>query len=214
MSECYIPMPVSSRGDSHGGYVVSVTLGPTHMLELYSGEPSPAGRYSQLVGMLINDLFMLHCRELKARIPNRDPGLLPQIPLFVPDLNSFPLLVVYMHTKDQASLLSSVLPSWLIDILDLLQHQREMGLVGNESRVFNSRAQQIGNEKSYHEIIEVAKAVSGLMRNIRDVGFEDITLNERLDLADRFLRTAINANARMRFEVDNLHVHDNFISCV
>lgn len=114
-------------------------LGPTHVLIIHSN-PGPSrvfqpvtggGRrtlrrklsspLSNVVELPINDLlFVLNVPNLVPTTPILPPRLhkeLPRVLMYVPHLETFPELVVYLHTLNQAELFRSLVPEWIRDII-------------------------------------------------------------------------------------------------
>ncbi|KAG6810993.1 hypothetical protein H0H92_009496 [Tricholoma furcatifolium] len=132
-------------------------LGPTHILILHStAGPSRAfhpalgasvrrrrtGKQSSplslslgnIVEIPINDLlFVLNVPNLTPRVlPPRLHKELPRVVMYVPHLDTFPELVVYMHTQNQAELFRMIVPEWIRDLLHPLPEL--IGLSGEGCR--------------------------------------------------------------------------------
>ncbi|KAJ8508112.1 hypothetical protein ONZ45_g9579 [Pleurotus djamor] len=115
-------------------------LGSTHILVIHEGELSPKKTLSKSkdsrrdtipysLELPINDLlFVLNVpnlappsrslNEVSARIlPHRLHKELPRVLMAVPHLDTFPELVVYLHTKNQAALFRKIIPEWIRDLM-------------------------------------------------------------------------------------------------
>lgn len=85
--------------------------------------------YPQLLEIPINDLlFILNVPNLAASAPDRTPTSspilprrlhkeLPRVLMHVPHLDTFPELMVYIHTKNQAELFRRLIPEWVRDLM-------------------------------------------------------------------------------------------------
>ncbi|KAF8064895.1 hypothetical protein FPV67DRAFT_1389167, partial [Lyophyllum atratum] len=114
-------------------------LGPTHILIIHCN-PGPSCIYqpvtgggrrplrrklssplSRIVELPINDLlFVLNIPNLSPTLPILPPRLhkeLPRVLMYVPHLETFPELVVYLHTHNQAELFRSLVPEWIRDLM-------------------------------------------------------------------------------------------------
>ena len=119
-------------------------LGATHILVAYTMKPAntsvsskgtlrpsrrkaiAASTFSELVELPINDLlFILNVPNLMpprdensaSTLPRRLHKEMPRVLMQVPQLEAFPELVVYLHTKNQAALFRSIIPEWIRDIM-------------------------------------------------------------------------------------------------
>jgi hypothetical protein len=119
-------------------------LGVTHILVVYTTDPpdtaSPVddqatvrrrkGRasptYPEVAELPINDLlFALNTPNLscdnsqgfKPILPRRLHKEIPRVLMQVPHLQTFPELVVYLHTKNQAALFRKLIPEWIRDLI-------------------------------------------------------------------------------------------------
>ncbi|KAG6905956.1 hypothetical protein DXG01_016680 [Tephrocybe rancida] len=114
-------------------------LGPTHILVVHSipgpsrvfqpvtgGGRKPLRRkqsspLSNVVEIPINDLlFALNVPNLAPAIPVLPPRLhkeLPRVLMYVPHIDTFPELVVYLHTQNQAELMRKLIPEWIRDLM-------------------------------------------------------------------------------------------------
>ncbi|KAG6872195.1 hypothetical protein C0995_012087 [Termitomyces sp. Mi166 len=114
-------------------------LGPTHILIVHS-MPGPSrilqpvtrgGRrllrrqksspLSNVVEIPINDLlFVLNVPNLAPITPILPPRLhkeLPRVLMYVPHIETFPALVVYLHTQNLAELIRKLIPEWIRDLM-------------------------------------------------------------------------------------------------
>ncbi|KAG5726390.1 hypothetical protein E4T56_gene9329 [Termitomyces sp. T112] len=114
-------------------------LGPTHILIVHS-EPEPSrilqsvtrsrrkpvrrmksSPLSNVVEIPVNDLlFVLNAPNLSSTTPTLPPRLqkeLPRVVMYVPHTETFPELVVYLHTQNQAELFRKLIPEWIRDIM-------------------------------------------------------------------------------------------------
>ncbi|KAF9457907.1 hypothetical protein BDZ94DRAFT_1227258 [Collybia nuda] len=113
-------------------------LGPTHILIAHNALPKtnfeslPENRplrrkksstliFPKVLELPINDLlFALNVPNLSPTIPALPRRLfkeLPRVFMFVPHLETFAELVVYLHTKNQAELFRKLVPEWMRDIM-------------------------------------------------------------------------------------------------
>jgi hypothetical protein len=97
-------------------------LGPTHILTIYSIVHSPKlqSMLPETIELPINDLlFVLNVPNLSNPnvIPHRLPCELPRVLMNVKRLETFPELVVYLHTRNQAELFRRILPEWIRDAM-------------------------------------------------------------------------------------------------
>jgi len=115
-------------------------LGPTHVLVLVeTSQEERAGTkrkrncgdytatYSTCLEQPINDLlFILACPNLNEKIgeasycsplPHRLTNELPRVGVRVPNLQTFPELVIFMHNYNQADLLRKLVPQWVRDMV-------------------------------------------------------------------------------------------------
>ncbi|KAF5384365.1 hypothetical protein D9615_003482 [Tricholomella constricta] len=113
-------------------------LGPTHILIVHSSPGSSrvyrpvkgGGRrplrrklstLSNVVELPVNDLlFVLNVPNLAPAVPVLPPRLhkeLPRVLMYVPHLETFPELVVYLHTQNQAELFRKLIPEWIRDLM-------------------------------------------------------------------------------------------------
>ncbi|EAU83851.2 hypothetical protein CC1G_09520 [Coprinopsis cinerea okayama7 len=101
-------------------------LGPTHILVAY--ESRCTGFRPRVCEMPINDLlFVLNTPNLGPRrsddglelppLPKRMQDELPRVVMPVPQLETLPELVIYLHNKNQAELFRRLVPVWIRDIL-------------------------------------------------------------------------------------------------
>lgn len=118
-------------------------LGATHILVVYATDPSDATpvddqitvrrrkgnsslTYPEVAELPINDLlFVLNIPNLsrdsghsfKPILPRRLHKEMPRVLMHVPHLPTFPELVIYLHTKNQAELFRKVIPEWMRDLM-------------------------------------------------------------------------------------------------
>jgi hypothetical protein len=101
-------------------------LGPTHILVIYTKTTAspPSSRkwhtFPETIQIPINDLlFVLNVPNLTnpGNFPHKLPSELPRILMQVKHLETFPELVVYLHTKNQAELFRRLLPEWIRDLM-------------------------------------------------------------------------------------------------
>lgn len=124
-------------------------LGATHMLVVYAMDPSTPTSpvddqstvrrrkgnasltYPEVMELPINDLlFVLNVPNLsrnsgqsfKPILPRRLHKEMPRILMHVPHLETFPELVIYLHTKNQAELFRKLIPEWMRDLMHPLPH--------------------------------------------------------------------------------------------
>jgi len=124
-------------------------LGATHILVVYAMDPLAAASlvdvqttvrrrkgnvsltYPEVVELPINDLlFVLNVPNLsrnsgqsfKSLLPRRLHKEMPRILMHVPHLQTFPELVIYLHTKNQAELFRKLIPEWMRDLMHPLPH--------------------------------------------------------------------------------------------
>ncbi|KAF8802052.1 hypothetical protein BYT27DRAFT_7173641 [Phlegmacium glaucopus] len=107
-------------------------LEATHILLLYADvrrhEHKSSLIYPEVVELPINDLlFVLNvpnldhesCHGFKPRRLHKE---MPRILMHVPHLQTFPELVVYLHTKNQPALFRKLIPEWMRDLMHPLPH--------------------------------------------------------------------------------------------
>lgn len=116
-------------------------LEATHILVIYTIDPSSTPRpadtqrtvhrrktpiYPEVMELPINDLlFVLNVPNLlpnsresfKPILPRRLHKEMPRIMMQVPHLQTFPELVIYLHTKNQAELFRKLIPDWIRDLM-------------------------------------------------------------------------------------------------
>ncbi len=109
-------------------------LGATHILvivdasevpEIVSRKRTAAPAFS--VQMPINDLlFKLSAPNLlkEPKLPRRLNQELPRVGIRVPHIETFCILISYVHTRDQTEMMRAALPQWIRDIMQ----QRIYGL--------------------------------------------------------------------------------------
>ncbi|RDB17372.1 hypothetical protein Hypma_001832 [Hypsizygus marmoreus] len=127
-------------------------LGPTHIVIVHSStEPSTfhsvalSGRTlrrkksSPLVNVVelpINDLlFVLNVPNLGRALPILPPRLhkeLPRVVMYVPHLETFPELVVYLHTRNQAELFRKLVPEWIRDLMHPFPEIPDFNVAGSQ----------------------------------------------------------------------------------
>ncbi|KAF8177691.1 hypothetical protein BJ912DRAFT_930275 [Pholiota molesta] len=114
-------------------------LGATHMLVVHAlpskvsantlsrGRRRPPSVHAEVLELPINDLIFIAnvpnlCYDMKEGcyipiLPRRLPKALPRVLLPVPDLNTFPALILYLHTQNQAALFRALIPDWARDVM-------------------------------------------------------------------------------------------------
>ena len=119
-------------------------LGATHILVVYATDPSDDASpvddqitvrrrkantsltYPEVAELPINDLlFVLNIPNLsrdsgqrfKPILPHRLHKELPRVLMHVPHLRTFPELIIYLHTKNQAELFRKLIPEWMRDLM-------------------------------------------------------------------------------------------------
>jgi hypothetical protein len=105
-------------------------LGPTHILLIHApSAPCTATRrttnsiygFPKVIELPINDLlFLLNVPNLSSRVPVLPRRLhkeLPRVVMQVPHLETFPELVIYLHTMNQAELFRALIPEWIRDLM-------------------------------------------------------------------------------------------------
>jgi hypothetical protein len=115
-------------------------LGPTHILLIHAPSASstpineaaaapmrrpkiPTLGFPKVIELPINDLlFLLSVPNLSSRssapaLPRRLHKELPRVIMHVPHLETFPELVIYLHTMNQAELFRSLIPEWIRDLM-------------------------------------------------------------------------------------------------
>ncbi|KAH7929006.1 hypothetical protein BV22DRAFT_1192374 [Leucogyrophana mollusca] len=89
---------------------------PTHILVLFTESETCHAKLS----LPINDLlFALHVPNLSnvGELPHKLPNELPRVLMRVSRLEGWRELVIWMHTRNQARLMRSVLPEWVRDLV-------------------------------------------------------------------------------------------------
>ncbi|KAF5365942.1 hypothetical protein D9758_006706 [Tetrapyrgos nigripes] len=129
-------------------------LGPTHVLVVVNASQDGAKQrdrggctvtYPSCLELPINDLlFILGCPNLNERIghattqcsplPRRLTDELPRVGICVPNLATFPELVVFLHTYNQAELLRRIVPEWVRDMVHPLNTSGIGYTTGSESQ--------------------------------------------------------------------------------
>ncbi|KAK7053000.1 hypothetical protein VNI00_004321 [Paramarasmius palmivorus] len=98
-------------------------LGVTHILVLVqdgSNAMAHSTGYPTIIDQPINDLlFTLNAPNLASGslLPRRLHKELPKVGVHVPHLITFPEMVVYLHTKNQAELFRKVVPEFIRDLM-------------------------------------------------------------------------------------------------
>lgn len=114
-------------------------LGPTHILIAHAVPSQPIVKgatvrrqrvpsiHTETLEMPINDLlFLLNVPNISYEyslalhgtvLPRRKMDELPHVSMSVPQLKTFPEIVVYLHTKNQAALFRALIPEWARDIM-------------------------------------------------------------------------------------------------
>ncbi|KDR76951.1 hypothetical protein GALMADRAFT_420785 [Galerina marginata CBS 339.88] len=99
-----------------------------------------APTFPEVVELPINDLlFVLNVPNLMppdefpslSTLPRRLHKEMPKVLLHVPHLETFPELVIYLHTKNQAALFRSVIPEWMRDLMHPLPQMPSLNTTGN-----------------------------------------------------------------------------------
>jgi len=106
----------------------------THSHPTRSKKPLPPLPYSTVIELPINDLLFIlnvpniptpaykHDHPIPSPLPPRLHKELPRVLLGpVPHLETFPELVVYLHTQNQAELFRRLIPEWIRDALHPLR---------------------------------------------------------------------------------------------
>ena len=150
-------------------------LGPTHILVAYATAPSaivspsngkntlPRRRpstnmtYPQTIELPINDLlFTLNVPNLSSPVlPRRLQRELPRVLMQVPHLETFPELVVYLHTKNQAELFRRVIPEWVRDLMHPLPAQLGAGAVGSVGSLTPETTGQAKKKRSHRQLFSM-----------------------------------------------------------
>ncbi|KAH7915930.1 hypothetical protein BJ138DRAFT_1140770 [Hygrophoropsis aurantiaca] len=111
---------------------------PTHLLVLFSESKIP---YPKLT-LPINDLlFALHVPNLANmhELPHKLPDELPRVLMKVTRLEGWRDLVVWMHTRNQAQLIRSVVPEWVRDLMHPLPQPATAVLGEGDTEEGNAR---------------------------------------------------------------------------
>ena len=136
-------IPIEPRLSTPEKLISPRPLGLTHILVVYATMPSrpivppvdPQGilsrrkkntvTYPEVIELPINDLlFILNVPNLAPSktpdtplLPRRLQKELPRVLMYVPHLDTFPELVIYLHTKNQAELFRKIIPEWIRDLI-------------------------------------------------------------------------------------------------
>lgn len=136
-------IPIGQRLSTPEKLISPRPLGLTHILVVYATKPSrpivppvdPQGTlsrrkknavtYPEVIELPINDLtFILNVPNLAPSkapdtplLPRRLHKELPRVLMYVPHLDTFPELVIYLHTKNQAELFRKIIPEWIRDLI-------------------------------------------------------------------------------------------------
>ncbi|KAK0449045.1 uncharacterized protein EV420DRAFT_1483242 [Desarmillaria tabescens] len=164
-------------------------LGPTHILVIVdASEVSETTSQKRTVRarsieMPINDLlFKLNMPNLsnEPKLPPRMHQELPRVGIRVPHIETFLILVIFLHTRNRIELMRSVLPEWIRDILrqrltgsrpavpapvELKEKKRgkifgilSLGSLSTESVTLSAPAES-GSERLFNEVAkEIAEA--------------------------------------------------------
>ncbi|KAF5325376.1 hypothetical protein D9619_009959 [Psilocybe cf. subviscida] len=106
-------------------------LGPTHILvvsQLHRDRDSDANSSADnVVELPVNDLlFILNVPNLRtsrrngqstSALPRRLHKEMPRVALRVPALETFPDVVIYLHTKDRDDLFNQLIPEWIRGVI-------------------------------------------------------------------------------------------------
>ncbi|KAK0484440.1 hypothetical protein IW261DRAFT_1317797, partial [Armillaria novae-zelandiae] len=101
-------------------------LGPTHILvivdasEVNENASQKRTVRARSIQMPINDLlFKLNMPNLskESKLPPRMHQELPRVGIRVPHIETFRLLVIFLHTRNRIELMRAALPEWIRDIL-------------------------------------------------------------------------------------------------
>ncbi|KAK0205593.1 hypothetical protein DFS33DRAFT_1474329 [Desarmillaria ectypa] len=118
--------PIGLRLSTEDKLISPRPLGPTHILVIVdASEVSETASQKRTVRarsiqMPINDLLLkLNMPNLskEPKLPPRMHQELPRVGIRVPHIETFRILVIFLHTRNRIELMRSVLPEWIRDIL-------------------------------------------------------------------------------------------------
>ncbi|KAK0447194.1 hypothetical protein EV421DRAFT_1929006 [Armillaria borealis] len=118
--------PISLRLSTQDKLISPRPLGPTHILvivdasEVTENASQKRTVRARSIQMPINDLlFKLNMPNLskEPKLPPRMHQELPRVGIRVPHIETFRLLVVFLHTRNRIELMRAALPEWIKDIL-------------------------------------------------------------------------------------------------
>jgi hypothetical protein len=113
-------------------------LTATHILQICPSVSIPNDSVIPMLEQPINDLlFLLSVPNLANAYvlpPRVASGDLPRVVMRVQHLRTFPPLVVYFHTRNQAELMRAIIPEWIRDIIHPALVLGSLGPAGTISR--------------------------------------------------------------------------------
>ena len=206
-------------------------LRATHSLIAYDLPPL-GGYFHKCVESPINDLlFVANCPNLATveyygSLPRRMESKLPRILVRVKNIETWPELVVYLHTKNQAGLFRTLVPEWIRDLVhplpisDVLKlshapvRQRKFSLVRCGTpplsdpvapvRTADSIAKSIiealeslPENLGHQDILDVSMRLSALRDNLEFIGYFDAELWIEIDVISKILTKAMILGARV-----------------
>jgi hypothetical protein len=159
---------------------------PTHMLAVSSPD-LPGSPRRVLIQPIHHIILATHYASLPKllrttpRIPDKTGHItLPVLPLNIPSVDTFSLLIRFLYTKDTLYLLGMLLPTrtatpvWLLDLaMDFDPDAPEL----REYRVM------LGQTFTFQVLIEHIWVINGLWKNTAALGISDPGLWDVLDLA-------------------------------
>lgn len=158
---------------------------PTHMLAVYSRQPSAHPTRRVKLYPIHNVILALHCAHLpmlpKSTATEPDSVgqmTLPVVPLCIPSPETFSKLSAYLYTKKASWLLSALLPTGTLTPASILS--LDIDYDSPELRSYQSKLRS-----TYHPctLLMHAVTINGLWRNVCALGVFDDKLWEVLDLA-------------------------------
>jgi hypothetical protein len=126
----------------------------------------------------INDLlFLLNVPNLSSRVPalpRRLDNELPHVVMQVPHLETFPELVIYLHTMNQAELFRALIPEWIRDLMHPLpclavnsgDITEKRGRGCEPMRLLSGLAFGFNSNRPYHEIQQRKRTLNSISKDI------------------------------------------------
>jgi hypothetical protein len=169
---------------------------PSHMLAVYSRQPSTTSRRRITLFPFHNIVLASHCANLpnlptppKTKQPEASGSRLtvPVVPLCIPSPQTFPYLSAFLYTKRTDLLLSSLLPCI---------PPTSLSAENVDSAVLLQFATSLAGTYTPQALLQNVMKVNGLWRNVCALGVFDDRLWDTMDLAWEVLLTALAISTR------------------